>query len=116
MQTQIPDYLVIRVHSFVDLITNSSTEIYIRASDKTVTSIKQMVNNILELGQSKLTCDDLFVVELSKLDNEEDEYFGCGKVILIVKSKDPKSKVGAATASILACLTSLFSISAEYNG
>ena len=116
MQTQIPDYLVIRVHSFVDLITNSSTEIYIRASDKTVTSIKQMIDNILELGKSKLTCDDLFDIELSKPDSEEDDDYGGSSVRLIVKSKDPKSEVGAATAEILARLTSLFSISAEYNG
>jgi len=55
---------VLTIHSFVDLITNSSTEIYVAAGDKTVKAVKEIINNILALAKSDLTCDDLFTVEI----------------------------------------------------
>lgn len=57
----------IKIHSFVDLITNSSTEIYIRASDKSIETLKKIIDNLLELGESKYKADDLFDFSL-KLD------------------------------------------------
>ena len=62
----------IRIHSFVDLITNSSTEIYIQATEKTVELLKAMINNILLVGKSELTCDDLF--EISTVGEGGDYY------------------------------------------
>ena len=52
------------IHSFVDLITNSSTELYVAAGDKTVKAVKEIIDNILALAKSDLTCDDLFTVEI----------------------------------------------------
>lgn len=39
--------ITIPIHSFVDLITNSSSEIFVCASKSTVTAIKKLVNNII---------------------------------------------------------------------
>ena len=50
---------VIPIHSFVDLITNSSSELFISATDKTIDTAKEMID--------KLTggkCDELFDVSL----------------------------------------------------
>jgi len=55
---------VIPVHSFVDLITNSSSEIFTSASDSTVAAAKEIVNKVLAAGGSLATCDDLFNVSL----------------------------------------------------
>lgn len=55
---------VIPVHSFVDLITNSSSEIFVSAGDSTVASAKEIVNKILAAGGSLATCDDLFNISL----------------------------------------------------
>jgi hypothetical protein len=105
------------MHSFVDLITNSSTEIYIEASEKTIESIKALVNNILNLGGSSLTCDDLFTIELNPDDVAEGENsFGYKSVGLIVKHRDPNNELGKKTAAVLADLTNMFGINAEYNG
>ena len=56
--------LKIKVHSVVDVITNSSTVIYTQATEGTISAIKEMVNALLELGESKLRADDLFEFEL----------------------------------------------------
>ena len=39
---------IIKIHSFVDVITNSSTEIYIQATERTIEQIKVLINSILE--------------------------------------------------------------------
>lgn len=62
--------LTIPIHSFVDLITNSSTEIYIQSTDKTVDMVKNLVNAILDASGSTYTCDDLFVIKSGGGDNE----------------------------------------------
>lgn len=56
--------IVIPIHSFVDLITNSSSEIFVEASTKTITAIKKMLDNVLTAGGSTKTADDLFTFEL----------------------------------------------------
>ena len=98
----------IRIHSFVDLITNSSTEIYIQATEKTVELLKAMINNILLVGKSELTCDDLF--EISTVGEGGDYY---NTVTISVKCKNGDGQVAA---DILSDLTGLFNMSAEYNG
>jgi len=101
------------MHSFVDLITNSSTEIYIEATDKTVESIKGIVDNILKLGGSNLKCDDLFTIELNPEEvAAEPNYCGYKNIGLIVKCRDEGSELGRETAKVLANLTNLFSMDA----
>lgn len=66
MQTR----LVIPIHSFVDLITNSSSEIYIYASDGTIKSVKELINNLLRGVGSDKTADDLFTFDVGvEIDN-----------------------------------------------
>jgi len=56
--------LIIPLHSFVDIITNSSTEIYVAADEGTINAIKEIVNDILKLGDCKCTFDDYFTADV----------------------------------------------------
>ena len=57
--------MVIPIHSTVDLITNSSSEIYIQATTKTVAVWKDIINDLLKFsGDCHLTADDLFEFDL----------------------------------------------------
>jgi len=130
----------IRMHSFVDLITNSSTELYIEATKQTIKSLKALINNLLKLGGSTLTCDDLFTIKINKerfrseyswdddkdvkkLDANEfyakwigDEFHeGYRDVHLLVKCRDTNNPLGMATAEVLANLTDMFNIDAQEN-
>lgn len=68
MKTQ----LVINIHSFVDLITNSSSEIYVYASNGTIKSVKELINNLLKGVGSDKTADDLFTFDVGvEIDNPE---------------------------------------------
>jgi putative lipoic acid-binding regulatory protein len=102
---------IIKIHSFVDLITNSSTEIYVAAGEHTVKAVKEIINNILLIGGSKLIADDLFEISLSNSDVGE-----YSSVELNVKAKDQKSPDALTAAKLLSDLTGLFSIEAQYNG
>lgn len=127
--------VLIPIHSFVDLITNSSTEIYVSANDKTVGTIREVVDNILVAGGSALKASDLFdfalVVEdpeswptkMHPVDSDEgkrvieeqesNDYF-VKKCVQITPKKDaPELQQVAKT---LSNLRSLFSISARYDG
>ena len=54
----------------VDIITNSSSEIYIFAGDSTVKAVKELVDNLLKGVGSEKTADDLFVFEVvTEIDN-----------------------------------------------
>lgn len=64
--------LLFRVHSFVDLITNSSSEIFVAASDKTVKTIQSVVDHLLALGDTGKKCKDLFKIELASGYDTED--------------------------------------------
>ena len=113
MKNTLKDSYTIKIHSFVNLITNSSTEIYVAANQKTVESVKEIINGILKVGDSKYICDDLFTVELGESRDAGEYYTRCN---LIVKCKDTTNPIGATTAKLLSSLTSLFSIEAAYNG
>jgi len=54
----------IPIHSFVDLITNSSTEIFVQATDKTIKTAKDIVNDLLTFNGSTQTADELFTFSL----------------------------------------------------
>ena len=124
--------LTIPIHSFVDLITNSSSEIYVAANASTVKAVKALVDNILAVGGSTLKADDLFDFKLNiagyddegnetSLDAESD----AGKaylrnsnsavqvdLVVTVKQKSPEAKKAAKT---LSGLSGLFDISEQYN-
>jgi hypothetical protein len=64
--------VLIAVHSMVDLITNSSSEIFVAANDKTVKTIQQIVDHLLALGGSEKKAKDLFRIELASAYDTED--------------------------------------------
>lgn len=102
-----------KFHSFVDLITNSSTEIYIKATDHTIASVKSMIDHLCKMVGSDKRADDLFEFSLEEQEGEDDYY---KKVDMVVKCRDEASEDGKAAANLLSQLAELFSMSAEYNG
>ena len=56
--------MVVRLQSVIDVITNSSTSIYVAAGDWTLNAIKDIINTSLEIAGSDLKADDLFTFEL----------------------------------------------------
>ena len=55
---------MIKIQSFSDVITNSSTEVFIVYTENNIKSIKDVVNAILAID-SKYTFDDLFNISMS---------------------------------------------------
>lgn len=111
----------LRIHSFVDIITNSSSEIFVQASDRTIKSVKQLVDSLLSLGGSTLKADDLFEMTLNDPSKDEDEGYyedDCYDIDLVVKVKPEiqDQETAKLAASILGNLTGLFSIEESYNG
>jgi len=83
--------LRIPLHSFVDLITNSSSEIFVQAHDKTIVAVKEVINNLLKGVGSDKTADDLFTIELGiEVDNpesyEERKISGKGYTVMLSTS------------------------------
>ncbi len=125
MNIKLKPAYIIPVHSFVDLITNSSTEIYIQATTKTVESVKEIINNLLKVNSSGYTADDLFEISLfnssladrirwdgEDANTEEDDY---DNIELKVKAKDSDNELTSATANLLSTLFSTLSIDAREN-
>ena len=57
--------IYIPIHSFVDVITNSSTELYVEATEQTVTVAKNILAAVLKATGSTQTVDELFDVTLA---------------------------------------------------
>lgn len=72
--------LKIKIHSFINLITNSSTEMYMDFS-YSLNPIKDLLNKILELSGTNKTCDEVFDIELTE-QTEDDP------AELIINAKD----------------------------
>ncbi len=62
MQNQ--NSILIRVHSFCDSISNSSSESFISCSNQTVETIRQIIDNILVISGSNKTTNDYFTLDL----------------------------------------------------
>lgn len=108
----------IKVHSTVAIITNSSTEIYVEATESTITNVKNLINALLSLAGSDKRCDDFFDI---KLDNQNEDYDpdypadGYPEVSLKVTAKVVDENAETA-AGILSKLTDIFNIEAGYDG
>ena len=63
--------IVLNVHSFNDIITNSSSEIFVNCNNKTIKAVKTLIDYFLEKGGSTKTADDLFVFKIVS-DNAQD--------------------------------------------
>ena len=111
---------ILTAHSIVDLITNSSTQIYVEASESTIKALRELISNILKMGGSTKTCDDLFTIELNPNDIKESEEYcsdnGYKNIGLLVKSRDTNSPEGKLTEKVLSNLDGLFNIEACHDG
>jgi len=54
--------IIIKVHSFIDVITNSSTEIYCNAKDKALDMVREVINKVLKDSWSDKSFDDLYTI------------------------------------------------------
>lgn len=53
---------MINLQSISDLITNSSSEVYLCLDYNAVENFKEIINTVLKVGGSDKTCEDLFVI------------------------------------------------------
>jgi len=98
----------IPIHSFLDLITNSSSETYVTSDRQTVTSIKSIIDAVLKAGGSTKTCDDMFMVKLAKEDG------GYGRYDVVIAN--PKGPEYAEAASALSKISGAFRAETIGNG
>ena len=93
-------YHVVKIQSFGDIITNSSSEIFQFANNEE--GVEELITLILKAANSNLTCEDLFTVE-SYYDIDiielEDEYFSFArlykndpKVVELIKASEGKDR------------------------
>ena len=61
----------LRIHSFVDLITNSSSELFTAANQRTIETVRAIINQTLKVGGSTKCCDDLVLLTLVPGDYDE---------------------------------------------
>lgn len=107
----------IQLHSFVDVITNSSTVIYCQCNDKAVDSTKEMINEFLKVAGSDKTADDLFTFKLEKEDCycEEDEKDDCecqsDETIIVTAKSDDKLTIDMSSKFF-----EIFDVSESYGG
>jgi hypothetical protein len=91
----------IKIHSFTDLITNSSTTIY-TFYEKSPEAFKLLVNEMLKVFQQPYKCDDIFIVSVHfETDLYEDAYQHYLKTNNLPSlSKDYKEKMNQITKAI----------------
>lgn len=87
----------ISLHSFVDLITNSSSEVFVSSSDHTERMVKELIDKILKNAGTEKTCDELFNVSVTR-----------GEIIINPKNSDGNG--------FTFDIEYAFNIEAEYNG
>lgn len=75
-----------KIQSYTDIITNSSSEVFVRADD--ADSVKRIIDAVLAAANSDYTCDDLFEITI-----EYDDY--------CIKAKDSTNNEHALTIGAL---------------
>ena len=111
---------ILKVHSTIDIITNSSTEIYVEASQSTIKGVKDLINALFSSVGSDQIANDVFEFKLVGDRDEDDSYKDDSykdvslKVTVKDAVKDNNSLIIAA--KILSDLTGLFSIDSQYDG
>jgi len=79
--------ILIPIHSLVDVITNSSTELFIINKEKGLEAVQEVVNKALEMFPSKYGC-----IPSVRIDNPEyyDGSFGCWDVEESIKKLEQR--------------------------
>jgi hypothetical protein len=67
------EHIRIPIHSFIDVITNSSTEIFINTKGDTENAMHEFINKILKQSGSEKKSRDLFEIVIIKSDDGMDD-------------------------------------------
>lgn len=105
--------LIINTHSFVDVITNSSTEIFVTTHDKSVEMIKSIIDTFLEAAGSDKKADDICKVYIKKDEDNEANWKDHPEASLVI---DILPVGEGEKINLNEFLKSVFDITAEYNG
>lgn len=92
--------LLIPVHSLIELITNSSSEVFVASDRQTLEKLATMIDKVLEAGGSDKKCDDLFKLSLRREDGGHGEY----NVVAVT----PKSPESYEAARLLDTINTIF--------
>lgn len=92
---------IINIQSITDIVTNSSTEVFIRVEEAAIDTIKYLINNLLKISGSTLQADDLFTIEILCEDSSD---------LMVTPKQDTTECIEAAV--ILSSLRSLFNYEA----
>ena len=65
---------IIKVHSISDIITNSSTEVFMMYTEESLEDVKNLVNAILKLNGNDKTFDDYFEIKFLIDDDFKNDY------------------------------------------
>lgn len=68
------DLLMISIQSVTDIITNSSSEIFVIYRKSDFEFIKEIINELLKLAGSNKTFDDLFELKIWTTEEAEEDY------------------------------------------
>ena len=49
---------IINIQSITDIVTNSSTEVFIRVKETAINTVKELINDLLKISGSTLQADD----------------------------------------------------------
>ena len=82
----------VKMHSFIDVITNSSTSIFITTHEKSVELFKELINKFLKSAGSDKTADDICKIYIKEDEENEDDYKEHPDDTLIVEFFNPKEK------------------------
>jgi hypothetical protein len=96
----------LNIHSIIDVITNSSTEIYTSVDNSSINGAHAMINEILKVAGSEFKSKDLFDIQIIKEDSLE-----CEVSSLEIKSKD----ITKSDKDIWKLFFNLFYQEAQYN-
>jgi len=82
----------IKLHSLIDLITNSSTEIYTYSS-ASIEACKNMVDEFFKMTGVNKTCDDVFELSLDQEGESAGPYGDFpAETYLVIRPKNPEYK------------------------
>lgn len=90
-------YFVTSGYSITDIVTNSSTEVFIRVKETAINTVKELINDLLKISGSTLQADDLFTIEILYDDSSD---------LMVTPKQDTTECIEAAV--ILSSLRSLF--------
>lgn len=85
------------IQSITDIVTNSSTEVFIRIKETAINTVKELINNLLKISGSTFQADDLFTIEILYDDSSD---------LMVTPKQDTTECIEAAV--ILSFLRSLF--------